>query len=133
MKLITALVKPFKLDDIREEMLKVGVAGMTVTEVQGFGQQKGRTELYRGAEYAVDFLAKIRIEMVVHDEIVDDCVDAIQRVSNKGQVGDGKIWISPVEEVVRIRTGERGAQSTMSDTGFKLPYLRLLARLQPHQ
>lgn len=107
MKLITAMVKPFKLDDIREELLKVGVAGMTVTEVQGFGQQKGRTELYRGAEYAVDFLAKIRIEVVVPDEIVDSCVEAICRVSNKGQVGDGKIWISPVEEVIRIRTGER--------------------------
>lgn len=111
MKLITALVKPFKLDDIREEMLKVGVAGMTVTEVQGFGQQKGRTELYRGAEYAVDFLAKIRIEMVVSDEIVEDCIEAIRRISNKGQVGDGKIWISPVEEVVRIRTGERGPKA----------------------
>ena len=111
MKLITALVKPFKLDDIREEMLEVGIAGMTVTEVQGFGQQKGRTELYRGAEYAVDFLAKIRIEMVVPDEIVEDCVEAIRRVSNKGQIGDGKIWITSVEEVVRIRTGERGADA----------------------
>lgn len=111
MKLITALIKPFKLDDIREEMINIGVAGMTVTEVQGFGQQKGRTELYKGAEYAVDFLAKIRIEMVVPDELVDDCVEAIQKISNQGQVGDGKIWICSVEEVVRIRTGERGLKA----------------------
>lgn len=111
MKLITALVKPYKVDDIRETLLDLGIAGMTVSEVKGFGRQKGHTELYRGAEYVVDFLPKAKVELVVKDEIVDECVSAIQNISNMGKVGDGKIWISQVEEVIRIRTGEKGSDA----------------------
>ncbi len=111
MKLITALIKPYKLDDVREELLNAGVTGLTVTEVKGFGQQKGHTELYRGAEYSVDFLPKIRLDIVLPDDRVDACLDAIQRVSSKGQFGDGKIWVTAVDEVVRIRTGERGSDA----------------------
>ena len=106
MKLITAIVKPFKLDDVREALSEMGVSGVTVTEVKGFGRQKGHTELYRGAEYVVDFLPKVKVEVVVKTEDVDRCVDAIVRAARTGKIGDGKIFITAVERVVRIRTGE---------------------------
>lgn len=106
MKKITAIIKPFKLEEVREELADVGVTGLTVTEVKGFGRQKGHTELYRGAEYVVDFLPKVRIDVVVADDLVDRCVDAILKSARTGKIGDGKIFISNVERVVRIRTGE---------------------------
>ena len=108
MKLITAIVKPFKLDDIREALSEVGITGITVTEVKGFGRQKGHTELYRGAEYVVDFLPKVKIEIAVRDEHIDTCIEAISKAAHTGKIGDGKMFISPIEEVVRIRTGETG-------------------------
>ena len=108
MKLVTAIIKPFKLDDVRESLSEIGVQGITVTEVKGFGRQKGHTELYRGAEYVVDFLPKIRVELVIADELVDQAVDAIIRIARTGKIGDGKIFVSPVEQVIRIRTGETG-------------------------
>ncbi len=106
MKQITAIVKPFKLDDVREALGQVGVTGLTVTEVKGFGRQKGHTELYRGAEYVVDFLPKMKVEVVVNDVDVDRCVDAIIGAARTGKIGDGKIFITAVERIVRIRTGE---------------------------
>jgi len=106
MKQITAIVKPFKLDDVREALGQVGVTGLTVTEVKGFGRQKGHTELYRGAEYVVDFLPKMKVEVVVNDADVDRCVDAIIGAARTGKIGDGKIFITAVERIVRIRTGE---------------------------
>lgn len=106
MKMITVIIKPFKLDDVREAMMDVGIAGMTVTEARGFGRQKGHTELYRGSEYKIDFLPKIKLEIAVKDEDVDLLVEAILKVANTGKVGDGKIFINPIEKVVRIRTGE---------------------------
>ena len=106
MKMITAIIKPFKLDEVREALSDIGVQGITVTEVKGFGRQKGHTELYRGAEYVVDFLPKVKIEVVVRDQDVDRCVDAIVGAARTGKIGDGKIFITPVERVVRIRTGE---------------------------
>ncbi len=106
MKQITAMIKPFKLDDVREALSDIGIQGMTVTEVKGFGRQKGHTESYRGAEYAIDFLPKIKLEIVVSDESVDEVVQTILRTANSGKVGDGKIFISPIEKVIRIRTGE---------------------------
>lgn len=108
MKLITAIVKPFKVDDIKEALAVTGVHGMTVTEVQGFGRQAGHTEVYRGAEYQVDFIPKVRIEVVVTADRVDAVVDAITFAGRTGKIGDGKIWVSPLDHVVRIRTGERG-------------------------
>ncbi|GGX32954.1 P-II family nitrogen regulator [Pigmentiphaga litoralis] len=108
MKQVTAIIKPFKLDEVREALAQVGVNGLTVTEVKGFGRQKGHTELYRGAEYVVDFLPKIRVELVIADELVDQAVDAIIRIARTGKIGDGKIFVSPVEQVIRIRTGETG-------------------------
>ncbi|WP_037588235.1 P-II family nitrogen regulator [Stenoxybacter acetivorans] len=108
MKQITAMIKPFKLDDVREALAEVGVQGMTVSEVKGFGRQKGHTEIYRGAEYAVDFLPKIKIEIVLSDDMVDRAVEAIVQAANTGKVGDGKVFVSPVEQVIRIRTGETG-------------------------
>ena len=108
MKLVTAIIKPFKLDDVREALSEIGVQGMTVTEVKGFGRQKGHTELYRGAEYVVDFLPKVKIEVAVDDGQLEGVVDAITKAANTGKVGDGKIFVSPLEEVVRIRTGESG-------------------------
>jgi nitrogen regulatory protein P-II 1 len=105
-KLITAIIKPFKLDEVREALAEVGVTGMTVTDVKGFGRQKGHTELYRGAEYVVDFLPKIKIEAVVADSIVERAIDAITRAARTGKIGDGKIFVRAVEHVVRIRTGE---------------------------
>ena len=106
MKQITAIVKPFKLDDVREALAEVGVTGLTVTEVKGFGRQKGHTELYRGAEYLVDFLPKVKIEVVVNGDAVERCVDAIVSAARTGKIGDGKIFVTNVERVVRIRTGE---------------------------
>jgi nitrogen regulatory protein PII len=109
MKKITAMIKPFKLDDVRETLAEIGAQGMTVTEVKGFGRQKGHTEIYRGAEYEVDFLPKIKIEIVLVDELVERAVEAIITSARTGKVGDGKIFVSPVDEVVRIRTGESGS------------------------
>ena len=108
MKMITAIIKPFRLDEVREALAECGVNGLTVTEVKGFGRQKGHTELYRGAEYVVDFLPKVKVEVVVRSEEVDRCVDAIVQVASTGKIGDGKIFVSPIEDVIRIRTGERG-------------------------
>jgi nitrogen regulatory protein P-II 1 len=106
MKQITAIIKPFKLEEVREALAEQGVTGLTVTEVKGFGRQKGHTELYRGAEYVVDFLPKVRIDLVVADEAVERCIDAIVRAARTGKIGDGKIFVTPVEKVIRIRTGE---------------------------
>jgi nitrogen regulatory protein P-II 2 len=111
MKLITAILKPFKLDDVRESLSEIGVQGITVTEVKGFGRQKGHTELYRGAEYVVDFLPKVKLEIAVTDEMVDAAIEAITRVASTGKIGDGKIFVSPLEQVIRIRTGETGANA----------------------
>jgi nitrogen regulatory protein P-II 1 len=108
MKKIEAVIKPFKLDDVREALSEAGVTGLTVTEVKGFGRQKGHTELYRGAEYVIDFLPKVKIEAVIADEQVERCVEAIIAAARTGKIGDGKIFVYPVEQVVRIRTGERG-------------------------
>ena len=106
MKMIMAVIKPFKLDDVREALSAHGIAGITVTEVKGFGRQKGHTELYRGAEYVVDFLPKIKVEVVLGDDMVDQAVEAIVKAAHTGKIGDGKIFVSPVEQVIRIRTGE---------------------------
>ena len=108
MKLITALIKPFKLDDVRESLSEIGVQGITVTEVKGFGRQKGHTELYRGAEYVVDFLPKVKIEVAVAESMLDQTIEAITKADNTGKIGDGKVFVSPLEQVVRIRTGETG-------------------------
>ena len=108
MRKIEAVIKPFKLDEVKEALHGIGIQGMTVTEVRGFGRQKGHTELYRGAEYVVDFLPKIKLEIAVTDEMVDKVIDAIVSAANTGRIGDGKIFVLPVEEVIRIRTGERG-------------------------
>jgi nitrogen regulatory protein PII len=108
MKLITAIIKPFKLDEVREGLAEVGVTGLTVTEVKGFGRQKGHTELYRGAEYVVDFLPKIKVEAIVDDKLVDQAIEAIQKMAKTGKIGDGKIWVSKIDNVIRIRTGESG-------------------------
>jgi len=107
-KKIEAIIKPFKLDEVKDKLNEIGVLGMTITEVKGFGRQKGHTELYRGAEYVVDFLPKVKVEMVVNDEMVEDVVAAITQAAHTGRIGDGKIFVIPVEEAVRIRTGERG-------------------------
>ena len=109
MKLVTAIIKPFKLDDVREALSEIGVQGITVTEVKGFGRQKGHTELYRGAEYVVDFLPKLKVEVVVGDEQVEAALEAIQKAAKTGKIGDGKIFVLDVQNVVRIRTGETGA------------------------
>ena len=111
MKMITAIVKPFKLDDVREALSVLGVQGVTVSEVKGFGRQKGHTELYRGAEYIVDFLPKVKIEVAVSDEMVDGAVEAITTASHTGKIGDGKIFITSIEQAIRIRTGETGAEA----------------------
>ena len=111
MKLISAVIKPFKLEDVRQALAEAGVQGMTVTEVKGFGRQKGHTELYRGAEYVVDFLPKVKIEVVLADEMLDKAVDAIQKAAKTGRIGDGKIFISAIDDAIRIRTGETGADA----------------------
>jgi nitrogen regulatory protein P-II 2 len=108
MKLVTAIIKPFKLDEVREALSAIGVTGLTVTEVKGFGRQKGHTELYRGAEYVVDFLPKVKVEAAVKTEILDQVLEAIQKAAHTGKIGDGKIFVADVEQVVRIRTGESG-------------------------
>jgi nitrogen regulatory protein P-II 1 len=108
MKQVTAIIKPFKLDEVREALADVGITGLTVTEVKGFGRQKGHTELYRGAEYVVDFLPKIRIEVVLGDALVEQAIEAILRAARTGKIGDGKIFVTSVEQVIRIRTGETG-------------------------
>ncbi len=111
MKMVMAIIKPFKLDDVREALSDIGVQGITVTEVKGFGRQKGHTELYRGAEYVVDFLPKVKIEAVVTDEMADQAIEAISKAANTGKIGDGKIFVLNVEQAVRIRTGESGADA----------------------
>jgi nitrogen regulatory protein P-II 1 len=111
MKKIEAIIKPFKLDEVKEALQEVGLQGITVTEARGFGRQKGHTELYRGAEYVVDFLPKVKIEVVVEDNMVERTVDAIINAARTGRIGDGKIFILPIEEVIRIRTGERGSEA----------------------
>jgi len=111
MKRVEAIIKPFKLDDVRVALSEISITGMTVTEVKGFGRQKGHTELYRGAEYVVDFLPKVRIDLVVKDDQVDACIEAIAGAARTGKIGDGKIFVSEVQRVVRIRTGEEGAEA----------------------
>lgn len=111
MKLITAVIKPFKLDDVREALSEIGVQGMTVSEVKGFGRQKGHTELYRGAEYVVDFLPKIKLEVAVSDDQADKVIESISKVANSGKIGDGKIFVLSLDQVVRIRTGETGGDA----------------------
>jgi nitrogen regulatory protein P-II 1 len=111
MRKIDAIIKPFKLDEVKEALHGIGIQGMTVTEVKGFGRQKGHTELYRGAEYVVDFLPKIKVEIAVSDEMADKAVQAIVQAANTGRIGDGKIFVLPVEEAIRIRTGERGPEA----------------------
>ena len=111
MKLVTAVIKPFKLDDVRTALSDIGVQGMTVTEVKGFGRQKGHTELYRGAEYVVDFLPKVKLELVIDDSMVEQSVEAITKAAHTGKIGDGKIFVTPVDDIIRIRTGETGADA----------------------
>ncbi|CAD5375839.1 nitrogen assimilation regulatory protein for GlnL, GlnE, and AmtB [Pseudomonas sp. OF001] len=111
MKLVTAIIKPFKLDDVRESLSEIGVQGITVTEVKGFGRQKGHTELYRGAEYVVDFLPKVKIEVAVADDQLDSVIDAITKAANTGKIGDGKIFVVNLEQAIRIRTGETGTDA----------------------
>ncbi len=111
MKLITAIIKPFKLDDVREAISEIGVQGITVTEVKGFGRQRGHTELYRGAEYVVDFLPKVKLEVAIADELLDQALEAIIKAARTGKIGDGKIFVSDLNEVIRIRTGETGSEA----------------------
>lgn len=111
MKLVTAVIKPFKLDDVREALSEVGVQGITVTEVKGFGRQKGHTELYRGAEYVVDFLPKVKIDIAVPDDLLDRVIEAISKAANTGKIGDGKIFVFNLEQAMRIRTGETGSEA----------------------
>ena len=111
MKKIEAIIKPFKLDEVREALSEVGVSGLTVTEVKGFGRQKGHTELYRGAEYVVDFLPKVKVEMILADAMVERAIEAIVKAARTGKIGDGKIFVTPIEQVIRIRTGETGADA----------------------
>ncbi len=108
MKKVEAVIKPFKLDEVKDELNKIGVMGLTVSEVKGYGRQKGHTELYRGAEYAVDFLPKIKIEVIINDDLIDNVIEVIKKKAHTGRIGDGKIFISTIEEIVRIRTGETG-------------------------
>ena len=111
MKLVTAIIKPFKLDDVRSALSEIGVQGVTVTEVKGFGRQKGHTELYRGAEYVVDFLPKVKLEAAVDDEMVERVIESISQAARTGKIGDGKIFVQPLEQVIRIRTGETGSDA----------------------
>ncbi|ALE80936.1 P-II family nitrogen regulator [Pseudonocardia alni] len=111
MKLVTAIVKPFVLEDVKGALEQIGVLGLTISEVQGYGRQKGHTEVYRGAEYSVDFVPKVRVEVVVDDALQDKVVDAVVEAARTGKIGDGKVWVTPVETVVRVRTGERGADA----------------------
>ncbi|MCE0768167.1 P-II family nitrogen regulator [Pseudonocardia kujensis] len=111
MKLITAIVKPFVLEDVKAALEQIGVLGMTVSEVQGYGRQKGHTEVYRGAEYSVDFVPKVRVEVVADDALADKVVDAVVEAARTGKIGDGKVWVAPVDTVIRVRTGERGTDA----------------------
>jgi nitrogen regulatory protein P-II 2 len=111
MKLVTAIIKPFKLDEVREALSNIGVQGITVTEVKGFGRQKGHTELYRGAEYVVDFLPKVKIEAAIKDDLLDQAIEAIEKAANTGKIGDGKVFVFDLEQAIRIRTGETGADA----------------------
>ncbi|MFT6152671.1 MAG: nitrogen regulatory protein P-II 2 [Bermanella sp.] len=111
MKLVTAIIKPFKLDDVRDSLSEIGVQGITVTEVKGFGRQKGHTELYRGAEYVVDFLPKIKLEIAIDDNLVEQVIESITNSANTGKIGDGKIFVTNLEQIIRIRTGETGADA----------------------
>ncbi len=111
MKLVTAIIKPFKLDDVREALSEIGVQGITVTEVKGFGRQKGHTELYRGAEYVVDFLPKVKLEIAIDESLTDKVIEAISKAANTGKIGDGKIFVTSLEQIVRIRTGETGSDA----------------------
>ena len=111
MKMVIAIIKPFKLDDVREALSEIGVQGITVTEVKGFGRQKGHTELYRGAEYVVDFLPKVKLEVAVNDNLVDRVIEAVSKAANTGKIGDGKIFVFDLEQVIRIRTGETGVDA----------------------
>lgn len=111
MKLVTAIIKPFKLDDVREALSEIGVQGVTVTEVKGFGRQKGHTELYRGAEYVVDFLPKVKLEIAIGEALVDQTIEAITNSANTGKIGDGKIFVTSLEQIIRIRTGETGEEA----------------------
>jgi len=111
MKLITAIIKPFKLDEVREALSDIGISGITVTEVKGFGRQRGHTELYRGAEYVVDFLPKVKLELAVETDQVERAIEAIQHSANTGKIGDGKIFVTALEQIIRIRTGETGAEA----------------------
>ena len=111
MKLVTAIIKPFKLDDVREALAGIGVQGVTVTEVKGFGRQKGHTELYRGAEYVIDFLPKVKIEIAVSEGLLDQTIDAVTKAANTGKIGDGKVFVTSLEQVIRIRTGETGEEA----------------------
>jgi nitrogen regulatory protein P-II 2 len=111
MKLVTAIIKPFKLDEVREALSAIGVQGITVTEVKGFGRQKGHTELYRGAEYVVDFLPKVKVEVAIKDDMLDQAIEAIEKSANTGKIGDGKIFVLDLSQVIRIRTGETGAEA----------------------
>jgi nitrogen regulatory protein P-II 1 len=111
MKLVTAIVKPFVLEDVKGALEQIGVLGMTISEVQGYGRQKGHTEVYRGAEYSVDFVPKVRVEVVADDALADKVVDAVVEAARTGKIGDGKVWVTPVEAVVRVRTGERGSDA----------------------
>src|SRR5215475_10470662 len=111
MKKIEAIIKPFKLDEVKDALNQIGLKGLTVTEAKGFGRQKGHTELYRGAEYVVDFLPKVKIELVIEDTLVERAIEAIQQAAHTGRIGDGKIFVTPVEEAIRIRTGERGGDA----------------------
>jgi len=111
MKLVTAIIKPFKLDDVREALSEIGVQGITVTEVKGFGRQKGHTELYRGAEYVVDFLPKVKIEVAIGSDLLDQVIEAVAKAANTGKIGDGKIFVSALEQAIRIRTGETGTDA----------------------
>jgi nitrogen regulatory protein P-II 1 len=111
MKLVTSIVKPFVLEDVKGALEQIGVLGMTVSEVQGYGRQKGHTEVYRGAEYSVDFVPKVRVEVLADDNLADKVVDAVVEAARTGKIGDGKVWVSPVDSVIRVRTGERGADA----------------------
>jgi nitrogen regulatory protein P-II 2 len=111
MKMVTAIIKPFKLDDVREALSEIGVQGLTATEVKGFGRQKGHTELYRGAEYVVDFLPKVKLEIAISDDKVDEVIEAVSTAANSGKIGDGKIFVSNIEQTIRIRTGESGEEA----------------------
>ncbi len=111
MKLVTAIIKPFKLDDVREALSEIGVQGITVTEVKGFGRQKGHTELYRGAEYVVDFLPKVKLEIAIDTDLTDKVIEAVSKAANTGKIGDGKIFVTSLEQIVRIRTGETGSEA----------------------